>query len=29
MTGKMNLQFASSANLVPMDYSAINIPAGN
>ena len=27
MTGKMNLQFASSANLVPMDYSALNIPA--
>ena len=27
MTGKMNLQFASSATLVPMDYSALNIPA--
>jgi hypothetical protein len=27
MTGKMNLQFASSANLVPMEYSALNIPA--
>ena len=29
MTGKMNLQFASSANLVPMDYAALNIPANN
>lgn len=29
MTGKMNIQFASSANLVPMDYAALNIPAGN
>ena len=29
MTGKMNLQFASSANLVPMDYAALNIPASN
>ena len=27
MTGTMNLQFASSANLVPMDYAALNIPA--
>ncbi len=27
MVGKLNLQFASSANLVPMDYSALNIPA--
>lgn len=26
MTGSMNLQFASSANLVPMEYSALNIP---
>ena len=25
----MNLQFASSANLVPMDYAALNIPANN
>lgn len=29
MTGKMNLQFASSAHLVPMDYAALNIPANN
>lgn len=29
MTGMMNLQFASSANLVPMDYAALNIPASN
>jgi len=29
MTGKMNLQFASSANLVPMEYAALNIPAAN
>lgn len=27
MTGTMNLQFASSANLVPMEYAALNIPA--
>ena len=26
MTGKMNLQFASSANLVPMDYAALHTP---
>ena len=26
MTGKMNLQFASSANLVPMEYAGLNIP---
>ena len=29
MTGKMNLQFASSATLVPMDYAALHIPANN
>lgn len=29
MTGKMNIQFASSATLVPMEYAALNIPAGN
>ena len=29
MTGKLNLQFASSANLVPMDYAALYIPANN
>jgi hypothetical protein len=29
MTGKMNLQFASSATLVPMEYAALNIPAAN
>jgi len=27
MTGTMNLQFASSANLTPMDYAELNIPA--
>lgn len=29
MTGKMNLQFASSANLVPMEYAELHIPANN
>ena len=29
MTGKMNLQFSSSANLVPMDYAALYIPSGS
>lgn len=29
MTGKMNLQFASSATLVPMEYAELNIPANN
>ena len=29
MTGKMNLQFASSANLVPMEYADLYIPGGN
>lgn len=29
MTGKMNLQFASSATLVPMEYAGLNIPAAN
>ena len=29
MVGKLNLQFASSANLVAMDYSALNIPAAS
>ncbi len=29
MSGKMNLQFASSANLVPMEYSGLYTPAGN
>ena len=27
MSGKLNLQFASSANLVPMDYSQLHTPA--
>lgn len=27
MTGKLNLQFASSANLVPMDYSQLHTPS--
>ena len=29
MTGTMNLQFASSATLVPMEYSPLHIPGGN
>lgn len=29
MTGTMNLQFSSSATLVPMDYSDLHIPGGN
>ena len=29
MTGKMNLQFASSATLEPMEYAELNIPANN
>lgn len=28
MTGSMNLQFASSANLIPMEYAALHIPSG-
>ena len=29
MTGKMNIQFASSANLVPMEYAALHQGTGN
>ena len=29
MTGTMNLQFASSANLVPMEYADLHIPGAN
>ncbi len=29
MTGKMNLQFSSSATLVPMEYADLHIPAAN
>ena len=29
MTGTMNLQFASSANLVPMEYANLHTPAAN
>jgi len=29
LTGKMNLQFASSAELKPMEYSDLHIPGGN
>ena len=28
MSGTMNLQFASSANLIPMEYAALHIPSG-
>ena len=28
MTGSMNIQFASSANLIPMEYAALHIPSG-
>lgn len=29
MTGTMNLQFASSANLIPMEYADLHIPGAN
>ena len=29
MTGTMNLQFSSSATLIPMEYSDLHIPGGN